>query len=218
MSDKNKIENEILRLRRENESLKRRLAFFDGGERRPSDFGREFAERRRASENTSYGGYLKSRLGASTAVVIYRRIYGAIRKFLFASSLFRVFSFIFALVNSSAVFFIIFSALAILFPALFFFSLLGAFLTLLSRKRCEKRLLGTLSGKVYVVFGGARGRFREELMEKGTLLCVHSSFFACGFSSAVETSRRCYNIHISFVFTLMKKLDADKNISVVKIF
>lgn len=217
MSEKTGAEKELLRLRRENKYLRQRLFAMGGGRSLPS-YARKFAGRLRASEKTSYAGYIGGKLSASGIITAYRRIYGAVRKFLFASSLLRVLTFIVALVNSSAALLLIFSALAVLLPAFAVLSLLGALTALLTRKKCEKRLLKTLSGRVYVVFGQARGKFRKELMERGTLLCVRESVSSCGFSSANIRPDGSVDIHISFIFSLMKKLEKDGRISIIKIF
>lgn len=126
--------------------------------------------------------------------------------------------FVLGLVHSSAVLLIIFSAFAVLLPAFSVISLISALLALISRGRVTKKLTGDLRGRVYIVFGTAAGKYRAELISGGTLLCVTPSLTACGFSSAKKLRDGAYNIHISYIFSLAKKLGAIKDIELIKIF
>lgn len=208
---------EIKRLRRENEYYKRRLS--GRGAVRKSTFAvRKFSAGSEAAKDRSYVEYLKNRIGASAVVSLYSRIFFVIRKYLLASAVFKVLVFLIGLVQSSAALLLVCSALAVLLPAFTVFSLISALIALISRRSVTKKLLSGINGRVYIVFGVVRGRYRKELLGGGALLCVSASLAACGFSSAKRLPDGAYNIHISYIFSLMKKLSLKKDIEIIKIF
>lgn len=154
---------EIKRLRRENEYYKRRLS--GRGAVRKSTFAvRKFSAGSEAAKDRSYVEYLKNRIGASAVVSLYSRIFFVIRKYLLASAVFKVLVFLIGLVQSSAALLLVCSALAVLLPAFTVFSLISALIALISRRSVTKKLLSGINGRVYIVFGVVRGRYRKELL------------------------------------------------------
>ena len=210
--EKLKIENAILKT--ENAYYKRRLASLTGKNNEPV---KEFLRRTNAERNSGYVGYLKNAINMSATADVCSKIFFALKRFLLASSVVRIAYLIIILIQSGATIAIAAVLALLLLPAAFLISMFGALIAVFSRNHCKRRF-ENLSGTVYIVYEDVAGGYAEELKKKGTLMCVSNSIFKCGFLSASKPKDGKTDIHISFVFSLVRFLVPRENIRIIEIF
>ncbi len=233
LSEKEKLQKlraENRRLRRENEYLRHRLsmptAFAEKDECSPSE--KLFAQRlkqKSALRARSYFGYLLERLRKSRPFLIYDKTRFAVRGLFFVTKIWTLVVWMFAFLGIGAQFLLIAGALAVFFPAAFLFSSVLGLYGYFAYRKWNKLLFPRLSretdARIWFFFlpkgkqGAYFSRWLSSIDQKSTVFLVSFSFRDCGFSGVRQTDVRTYIIHISYYFSLVKRLDHER---IVKIF
>ncbi|MBQ8495884.1 MAG: hypothetical protein IJ489_00310 [Clostridia bacterium] len=229
MSEKEKIrklEAENRRLRHENEYLRHRLALEDRSEKEktPSKSERMFAEqvgRKSALRAGNYFGYLIERFRKSRTFRIYDRTRFAVRGIFFAKKVWTFLIWFFTLLGIGAQFLFVAGSVTVFLPAALIFSASLGFYEYFAYRKWNKYFSSLLSDqKIYFIFlsAGKTGeylhRWSRSLAREGTVFLVSFSFRGCGFSGVVPTDENIYTIHVSYYFSLVKRLDHERIVNV----
>ena len=196
--------------------MRARLSAYTGGKREKAD--RRFYELARAADVKTFGGYIKNAVSASGVYSIYSRIYFALNNFLRASALFRSIRFIIRLAYSGTAAFAALTAIALIFPAVLVFSAIGAAVAVVTRGKTMKNFEHEIHGRVFFVFGTARGENRRWICENGTLVEIKTSVSACDMLGFKKKSDGRYVVHISSVNFVIKRLSEKKDVQIIKVF
>lgn len=234
MRDKEKIRRlraENRSLRRENEYLRHRLSMElrADAETESSASEKVFAKRvkeRAALHAKSYFGYLLERFRRSRTFLIYDKTRFAVRGFFFVKKIWTLLVWLFAFLGIGAQFLLVAGAAAVFVPAALISSAAIGLYGYFARRKWDKLLLPLLSentrGKLYILFlSGAetlRGedyfdRWISELSQRGAVILVSFSIRDIGSAGALREN--IYKIHVSYYFSLVKRLDHGR---IVKIF
>jgi membrane protein implicated in regulation of membrane protease activity len=234
---KNKIralKKENRRLRAENYALREQLRISD----------KRNAERSRAIKNElksrkdkarlyskkSFAAFLLGSLRAKTLFSYYQRIVYVVRKYTFVTTSIKIFTFLFAFIQSSALIVLFTGTLAITVPITLIFSYVAVIFTFLFRKRITKKTKEALKGKKITVFFPSKGRAFEENSylralikditknENSVVVVVSPYYFSPkGFSSSKKyylatrsEGERVIMIRNHYYFTFKKKILSER--------
>ena len=217
-----RLRAENQRLRRENEYLRHRLTAL--GEK-PSDgkespFEERFAVSSRraiASHRRTYFGYLLGRAKVSMPFRLWDKTRFAVRGFLWASKLWRLFVWIFVLLGFGTQFILLIGVTVILLPAAMMASLMIGGFGAFAHKKWNRMLGSVLASSdetIYIVFvpkirkNHAYFHYMVAEMEKnGVVFLVFSSIASSGYRGVKRISSRLYALHISYYFSFRKHLE-----------
>lgn len=218
-----KLRDENRRLRRENEYLRHRLAMED---RSPSE--KLFAQRlkqKSALRAKTYFGYLIERFRTSRPFLIYDKTRFAVRGLFFITKLWTLLTWLFAFLGLGAQFLLTVGALTVFLPAALLSSaILGVYGFFAHKKRnafFEAHLASKPDETIYFFFvpkSVRASRFLHRISGfpcKGTVFLVSFSFRGCGPSGVIRADETIYIIHVSYYFSLVKRLTQKR---IVKIF
>ena len=196
------------------------------------------SRRRLFTRSTSYAAYLIGSLKTNSLFIYYKRVVYAIRKYAFFTTTLKILAFVFALVQSSALFVIVTGSLAVTVPFTVLFSYIAILISFFFKKKQTKNIRSMLCGnennskpKNAVVFFPPKGRafestsyFKQTVSyfgnKKDTVAIIVSPYY---FSSKGYSNKKnyysslryeCKNVIIirkHYYFTLYKNVL--KNIS-----
>ena len=221
-----RLEAENRRLRRENAYLKQ---WYDG-ERRAFDEKtslpeRYFAERlqqKAALRAKTYFGYLMEKFRRSRSFLVYDKTRFLMRGFFFARKLWYLFVLVVTALGISAQFLFLLTTLAIFLPAALISSFVIGFYGYFRHRKWNRLFYEILreKEKVYLFFLPKRktgfyfSHWCENLSENATVFLISFSFRDCRFSSVSALGENIYKIHVSYYFSLIKRLDYEKIIRI----
>ena len=210
-----RLQKEIKRLKRENKLLNARLRAYTGGEKKTAE--RMFYDRARIAEGKTFFDYIKSAVGASGIYSVYAKIYFALGKYVKISSFIRTLGVVMKAAYSGTAAFVALTAVVVALPAVLLFTLLGAGVSLVTRRKTLKEI-DAISGRIYIVYGTARGEYGRRLEENGTVIEVTTSIFGCGAFGAKKKSGKRFATHIGCAYRIIKRLSLRKDAEIIKIF
>ena len=206
------------RLKRENAYLRHRLAALgeNPSDRRETPFEERFGAasgRAIASHKRTYFGYLLGRVKISMLFRLWDKTRFAVRGFLWASRLWRLF----VLLGFGTQFILLAGVTVVLLPAAVIASLtIGGFCAFAHqrRNRMIERALSSSNETIYIVFTSKicknHAYFRDmvaEMERNGVVFLVLSSFASCGYRGMKRLSSRLFILHISYYFSFRRHLE-----------
>ena len=229
MSEKEKIRKlkaENRRLRQENEYLRHYLSLEKQpeGEEPPSESEQMFvkqAVRKSALQAGNYFGYLLGRFRKSRVFRLYDKTRFAVKGIFFARKIW-IFSVGFiTFLGIGAQVLLAAGFVTVFLPAMLIFcaglGLYGYF----AYRKWNKYFSSVLAEqKLYFIFlstkkpGAYLNRWSRALARDGTVFLVSFSFRGCGFSSVTHTDENIYTIHVSYYFSLVKRLDQERIVNI----
>ena len=217
-----RLRAENRRLRRENEYLRHRLTALgenpSEGKETPIEerFGR-ISRMAIASHRRTYFGYLLGRVKGSMFFRLWDKTRFAVRGFLWASKLWRLFIWLFVLLGFGTQFILLAGVTVILLPAVIMVSLMiGCIGVFAHRKwnRMIERALVSSNETIYIVFIPKicknHAYFHDmvaEMEKNGIVFLVLSSFASLGYRGMKRLSSRLFALHISYYFSFRRHLE-----------
>ena len=160
------LKKENRRLRAENYALREQLRISDKRDAAHSRAIKESLKRRtdkaKLYSKKSFAAFLLGSFRAKTLFSYYQRIVYIVRKYTFVTTSIKIFTFLFALLQSSALIVLFTGTLAISIPITLISSYLAVTFTFLFRKRITKKTKEALRGKRITVLFPSKGRAFEK--------------------------------------------------------
>ena len=193
---------EVGRLRRENEYLSHRISLLSPSERKDIKRDEElFLTSDDIDSSRGYFGYIIRKFKLTFIYKLYDRTFFAIRKYLFASRLWKNFLIILAIFGTSFQAIITFGSVLVILPSVL--------------------LLSAVFG-IFSFFSYRRGNFfysvANELSARGKVFIVTPYFSSCGFSMMKKTDENICFIHTSFYFGFISHAAKRNHKDIVKIY
>ena len=200
----------IRRLRRENEYLRHREKSLSGKVERQNNTPRASAAARRILRSGGYFGYLWLTVKSTTVYQVYDKVFFAARKYMLASSLFKIAIAVLSFLKTSAAFIIIVGILAVLAPAILIFGTLMFVISMFSYKKLDG-MTAKLDTNVYAFapekLSPVMRATKAEVAERGQVINITTSFSKCAFSGAKMRGDGTLDVHVSYFFRMRKILD-----------
>lgn len=217
-----RLRAENRRLRRENEYLRHRLTALgenlsDGKETPFEERFGGISRRAIASRKRTYLGYLLGRMKISMIFRLWEKTRFAVRGFLWASKLWRLFVWLFVLLGFGTQFILMAGVTVILLPASIVIFLMIGVIGVFSHKRWNRmieRMLSSSNETIYIVFVPKicknHAYFHDmvaEMEKNGVVFLVFSSIASSGYRGMKRLSSRLFALHISYYFSFRRHLD-----------
>ena len=217
-----RLRTENRRLRRENEYLRHRLTALGENlsEGKETPFEERFvgiSRRAIASHKRTYFGYLLGRMKVSMIFRLWDKTRFAVRGFLWASKLWRLFVWLFVLLGFGTQFILLAGVTVVLLPAAIVASLMIGGIGAFAHKRWNRMIELTLASSnetIYIVFVPKicknHAYFQDmvaEMEKNGVVFLVLLSFASSGYRGMKRLSSRLFALHISYYFSFRRHLD-----------
>ena len=217
---------EVGRLRRENEYLSHRISLLSPSERKDIKRDEElFLTSDDIDSSRGYFGYIIRKFKLTFIYKLYDRTFFAIRKYLFASRLWKNFLIILAIFGTSFQAIITFGSVLVILPSALLLSAVFGIFSFFSYRNARKKLLAESEGKkMYFLYARKkkRGNFFHctvnELSARGKVFIVTPYFSSCGFSMMKKTDENICFIHTSFYFGFISHAAKRNHKDIVKIY
>ncbi len=212
-----RMENELRRLKRENEYLRHRLASLGEQASEGEDrYALRFSEMSRMASSVhrrSYAAYLLHRIRVSFVFRLWDRTRFAVRSVFWATKIWNFLVWFFVLLGFGTQFLLFMSVTAILLPALLITAMTIGVFGFFAHKKQKKKFLAFLKKgdflRIFVVFVPKTWKkhayfhfFVSELEKNGLVILVSDSFAACGYKGVSFLSETRCVMHISYYFSL----------------
>lgn len=217
---------EVGKLRRENEYLSHRIALLSPSERKDIKRDEElFLTSDDIDSSRGYFGYIIRKFKLTFIYKLYDRTFFAIRKYLFASRLWKNFLIILAIFGTSFQAIITFGSVLVILPSALLLSAVFGIFSFFSYRNARKKLLAESDGqRMYFLYARKkkRGDFFHgtvnELSARGKVFIVTPYFSSCGFSMMKKTDGNVCFIHTSFYFGFISQAAKRNHKNIVKIY
>jgi len=200
----------IRRLRRENEYLRHREKSLSGKAESGIGTPRASAVAGRILRSGGYLGYLWLTVKSTTVYKVYDKVFFAVRKYMLASSIFKIVIAVLSFLKTSAAFIIIFGILAVLAPAILIFGTLMFVISMFSYTKLD-RATANISSNVYAFAPHGRTPLMDdtaaEVAAHGKVVNITTSFSKCAFSGAKRRADGTLDVHVSYFFRMKKILE-----------
>ena len=119
---------------------------------------RQGALKKELFERSNFASYLLGTFKSRTFFLYYQKFIFLLRKYSFVTTTLKILLILWTALQSSALFVLFTGSLAIVAPVTIIFSYIAIFITFLGRKKLNRRMKQTLSGKKITVFFPQKGR------------------------------------------------------------
>ena len=249
MSKKANRDKEIRELRAENRRLRAKNAYLCDElrtlkndallrEKRDRLFLRSAASRAMLFSKKGFLFFLIGSFKLKSLFSIYRRLVYVVRRYTFITTTLKIFTFIFGVLQSSAIIVLFTGTMAITLPLTLIFSYTAIVLSFIFRKRLTKRVRAMLGDKNVTVFFPPRGRAFEKnsffshmvhdsVKDKDSLAVIVSPYAVCAvgilkkrtpFLALRLESQRIIIMRSHYFFTFKKKILSEHNKNITFIF